>query len=338
MLFGADNTPAPAGEDLADAPDTDVEHELKLEQAEIATDPGADAAQLLDDLRARRRELIDSAAARGVRVAAIGTSPYPGRPTTTPDERYERMERHFGLIAREQLSCGQHVHVLDRVARRGRRRPRRDARPAARARRPRCQLAVLERRGHRVRELPAHLVGAVPHGRATGPVRHAGSLRPGGRRRDRTRRRARRRHDLFRRPAVGEVPDRGDPGERRRPGRHGRRRDRRALPRPGRQPRRANRWTEQCCAARSGTPLGSGSPTGCAMSPSGGCALPRKWSTGCSTTSARRSRRPVTATSSSARSPRRFAEGTGAELQRRAHAEHGSPADVVAAAVARTAR
>ena len=110
LLFG-DTRPAPVGEELADEPGTDVEHELKLEQAEIASEPCGETAVLLDDLRRRRRELIDSAAERGVRVAALGTSPYPGSPTTTPDERYERMQRHFGVVAREQLSCGLHVHV-----------------------------------------------------------------------------------------------------------------------------------------------------------------------------------------------------------------------------------
>ena len=110
LLFGADR-PAPAGEALAGEPDTEVVHEFKLEQAEIASEPHADTGELLDDLRHRRRELIESARERGVRVAALGTSPYAGVPTTTPDDRYERMQRHYGLVAREQLSCGQHVHV-----------------------------------------------------------------------------------------------------------------------------------------------------------------------------------------------------------------------------------
>jgi carboxylate-amine ligase len=110
LLFGAAR-PAPVGEELADEPDTDVEHELKLEQAEIATEPQSDTGELLDDLRRRRRELIDSARDRGVRVAALGTSPNPVLPTTTPNERYERMQRHFAVVAREQLSCGLHVHV-----------------------------------------------------------------------------------------------------------------------------------------------------------------------------------------------------------------------------------
>jgi carboxylate-amine ligase len=49
------------------------------------------------------------------------------QPTVTPHARYQRMLDRFGLLAREQLTCGQHVHVsvesrtegvavLDRIA------------------------------------------------------------------------------------------------------------------------------------------------------------------------------------------------------------------------------
>lgn len=114
MLFdlGGDRpAAAPAGSVLADDPRTDVEHELKLEQAEIASEPTTDLAALADDLRTRRAELIASAAARGVTVAALGTSPIPSRPTPTPDERYRRMHERYGLVADDQLTCGAHVHV-----------------------------------------------------------------------------------------------------------------------------------------------------------------------------------------------------------------------------------
>lgn len=112
MLFGAAcERPTPAGDTLAEDPLTSVEHELKLEQAEIASAPHRDLAELLADLVGRRAELIASAAARGVRVAALGTSPLAIRPTPTPDERYGRMQRHFGLVAEDQLTCGAHVHV-----------------------------------------------------------------------------------------------------------------------------------------------------------------------------------------------------------------------------------
>jgi carboxylate-amine ligase len=110
MLFGRDRA-APVGDDIAEAPDTEIEHELKLEQAEIASEPRTEIDAVLADLCARRGELITAAAERGARVAALGTSPYPGLPTSTPNERYERLQQHFGLVARDQLSCGLHVHV-----------------------------------------------------------------------------------------------------------------------------------------------------------------------------------------------------------------------------------
>jgi carboxylate-amine ligase len=112
MLFTAGGaSPAPAGEVLADDPRTDVEHEFKLEQAEIASAPTVDLAALAADLRERRAELIAAARERGVSVAALGTDPTGSRPTATPDERYLRMHEQFGLIAADQLTCGAHVHV-----------------------------------------------------------------------------------------------------------------------------------------------------------------------------------------------------------------------------------
>ena len=112
MLFTrAGERAAPIGEELADDPDLDVEHEFKLEQAEIASEPVVEAAALAVQLRERRRAVVDSAAERGVLVAALATSPLGTRPTATPDERYVRMHEQFGAIAGEQLTCGAHVHV-----------------------------------------------------------------------------------------------------------------------------------------------------------------------------------------------------------------------------------
>jgi carboxylate-amine ligase len=108
---GAPPRTAPIGERLADDPDSDVEHELKLEQAEIASEPAHDLADVLRQLRQRRDEAIADAGRHGARVAAVGTSPVPTSPTPTPDERYERMVERFGLVAEEQLTCGMHVHV-----------------------------------------------------------------------------------------------------------------------------------------------------------------------------------------------------------------------------------
>ncbi len=104
-----------------------VEHEFKAEQAEIGSKPTASAAELTEDLRFLRRELARAGAAAGVQIAALATSPTKVRPTVTPERRYEQMVDTFGLLARQQLTCGQHVHVsvesraegvgvLDRIA------------------------------------------------------------------------------------------------------------------------------------------------------------------------------------------------------------------------------
>jgi carboxylate-amine ligase len=112
MLFtSGGHRPAPVGEERADVPDLDVEHEFKLEQAEIASDPSEEAEQIATDLRTRRRDLIEGARERGVLVAALGTSPVGVQPTATPDARYLRMHEQFGLVAGDQLTCGAHVHV-----------------------------------------------------------------------------------------------------------------------------------------------------------------------------------------------------------------------------------
>lgn len=112
MLFTrSGDRAAPAGEELAHDPELEAEHEFKLEQAEITSEPAADAGAVDAQLCERRAALINSARERGVLVAALGTSPLGTRPTRTPDERYERMHERFGRIAGEQLTCGAHVHV-----------------------------------------------------------------------------------------------------------------------------------------------------------------------------------------------------------------------------------
>ena len=112
MLFtDPGGVPAPLGEALAADSRTDVEHEFKLEQAEIASEPTTDLGALGADLRSRRRELIEAARRRAAKVAALGTTPFASKPTPTPGGRYERMGEQYGLIAGDQLTCGAHVHV-----------------------------------------------------------------------------------------------------------------------------------------------------------------------------------------------------------------------------------
>ncbi|GGM00713.1 putative glutamate--cysteine ligase 2 [Nakamurella endophytica] len=134
LLAADDGRPAPAAPAVIDvarraAPGDDepVEKEFKREQAEIGSAPTDDAGELLRDLRSRRGRAAAAAQATGVRLVALATSPLPVQPTPTADERYRRMHREFGVLARQQLACGEHVHVevasrdegvgvLDRIA------------------------------------------------------------------------------------------------------------------------------------------------------------------------------------------------------------------------------
>jgi glutamate---cysteine ligase / carboxylate-amine ligase len=111
LLFTGAARPARVGEQLADDPSTSVEHELKLEQVEIASAPHRELVDLGADLLGRRRELVTAAADRGVLVAGLATSPSATMPATTPNERYARMQEQYGLVAADQLTCGTHVHV-----------------------------------------------------------------------------------------------------------------------------------------------------------------------------------------------------------------------------------
>jgi glutamate---cysteine ligase / carboxylate-amine ligase len=92
-------------------PGGDVTGELQQQQVETGTPPRTDLADIEKDLRAWRDTADAGARAVGARVVASGTSPMPVRPQVTADARYERIVDRFGMTAREQLTCGCHVHV-----------------------------------------------------------------------------------------------------------------------------------------------------------------------------------------------------------------------------------
>jgi carboxylate-amine ligase len=114
-----DGTPRPfagsvvgsAGEQQADTSSGEVEQELKREQVEFNSEPTDDLEALRADLHQLRRRLADAAASNGLGLAALGTSPLTATPTPTRDERYERINREYGLTMREMLVNGCHVHV-----------------------------------------------------------------------------------------------------------------------------------------------------------------------------------------------------------------------------------
>ena len=88
-----------------------IEHELQQEQAETGTRVRVDLDELHADLLSRRRALANAAHRHQVGIAALATSPVPVDPTPTEDPRYLRIMQEYAATAREQLTCGCHVHV-----------------------------------------------------------------------------------------------------------------------------------------------------------------------------------------------------------------------------------
>jgi carboxylate-amine ligase len=86
-------------------------HEFKREQIEITSDPCHTMEALAGNLAAQRHRLASVASRYGLVACASGTSPLPGSPTTVDGVRFARIMDEFGLMAREQLTCGLHVHV-----------------------------------------------------------------------------------------------------------------------------------------------------------------------------------------------------------------------------------
>jgi carboxylate-amine ligase len=85
--------------------------EFQQEMIEAVTPPHASLAALLGDIIAGRA-LADRAAQEvGVRAAALGTSPLPCDPHPAQLRRSAVMTEEYGLTAREQLTCGCHIHV-----------------------------------------------------------------------------------------------------------------------------------------------------------------------------------------------------------------------------------
>ena len=114
-----DGRPVPAGEAVFEASkerlgadrDHQVDQEFKMEQTEIGSEICTEAPELLAQLTELRRAVSAAAGSAGVHPVALATSPLKVWPQPTVNERYARMADAFGLVARQQLTCGQHIHV-----------------------------------------------------------------------------------------------------------------------------------------------------------------------------------------------------------------------------------
>lgn len=105
-----DETGAPVG--LAqEAAGSGLQLELKEEMLETGTEPSLGIEQLDAEVRRQRLVAASAAQAAGARLAALATSPLPVTSSVTAAFRYRRIAAEYGLTAREQLTCGCHVHV-----------------------------------------------------------------------------------------------------------------------------------------------------------------------------------------------------------------------------------
>jgi len=86
-------------------------HELQEQQLEAYTSPQVAMAQLEEELRCWRSRADSAAREAGARVVASATSPVVVEPRQVHTTRYDTMAERFGIVAREQLTCGCHVHV-----------------------------------------------------------------------------------------------------------------------------------------------------------------------------------------------------------------------------------
>lgn len=93
--------------------DSEIQHELHLNQIEMASDVCGSLSEVRDTLIGTRRALIQAAKANDCELASAGTNPMPipADKTLTPKDRYQSMTDRYQHIARELYIFGCHVHV-----------------------------------------------------------------------------------------------------------------------------------------------------------------------------------------------------------------------------------
>ena len=85
--------------------------ELHQEQIEVITHPHSSLIELGAAIREGRAFADSLARTAGARIAALATSPVAVTPHSTRNDRYDALLEKYALTAREQLTCGCHVHV-----------------------------------------------------------------------------------------------------------------------------------------------------------------------------------------------------------------------------------
>lgn len=92
---------------------SDIQHELHLNQIEMASDVCESLSEVRETLITTRSMLIEAAKANRCELASAGTNPMPipEDMTLTPKDRYESMTDRYQQFARELYIFGCHVHV-----------------------------------------------------------------------------------------------------------------------------------------------------------------------------------------------------------------------------------
>lgn len=85
--------------------------ELHQEQLEVITHPHSSLSELGAEIMAGRAYADALARKAGARIAALATSPLAVTPHATSNSRYDALLDKFAVTAREQLTCGCHIHV-----------------------------------------------------------------------------------------------------------------------------------------------------------------------------------------------------------------------------------
>ncbi len=85
--------------------------EIQQEMLELVTEPQSTLEGMLAAIRANRAAADELAREHGARIVALASPPLAVEAHAMPGERYQRILEHYGMTARESLTCGQHVHV-----------------------------------------------------------------------------------------------------------------------------------------------------------------------------------------------------------------------------------
>ncbi|GAA4661640.1 glutamate--cysteine ligase [Amycolatopsis dongchuanensis] len=111
LLVDAEGRPAAAAPAVLRGSPEELQPELVTCQVESVMPVCGDVDELLGCLRDQRRQLVEGAAEKGLRLLATGTPPVEDTARLTPGARYRRIADHFRGLMDSVNVCGCHIHV-----------------------------------------------------------------------------------------------------------------------------------------------------------------------------------------------------------------------------------